>query len=114
MAPAADGLRGSGSSPLDRFLGCHQWLALGVGFDPATMVSARDLGILEALGTRFVCLNGPARNATTLSVGCDDPTFAHWAQRRDIRGVLVRPDRFIAARLSPGRTLTSLRPSLPP
>ena len=74
------------------------------------MISARDLGILEALGARFVCLNGSARNATTLSVSCDDRTFADWAQRRDIRGVLVRPDRFIAARLSPSRNLDVLAP----
>jgi 3-(3-hydroxy-phenyl)propionate hydroxylase len=74
------------------------------------MVSARDLAILEALGARFVCLNGSARNATTLSVSCDDRTFADWAQRRDVRGVLVRPDRFIAARLSPGRNLDVLAP----
>ena len=110
MAPQPTVSAGQGASPLDRFLGCHQWLALGVGIDPATMVSARDLAILKALGTRFVCLNGSARNATTLSVSCDDRTFADWAQRRDVRGVLVRPDRFIAARLSPGRNLDVLAP----
>ena len=72
------------------------------------MVSARDLAILEALGARFICLNGAARNATTLSVGCDDPAFADWARRHDVRGLLVRPDRFIAARLATGRKLDVL------
>ena len=32
-----------GRSPLDQFLSCHQWLALGVGVDPASVMSARDL-----------------------------------------------------------------------
>src|SRR5271165_2046116 len=110
MAPQPTVSGGQGASPLDRFLGCHQWLALGVGVDPATMMSARDLGILEALGARFISLNGPARNGRTLSVGCDDPAFADWARRRDIRGLLVRPDRFIAARLALGRDLDVLQP----
>jgi 3-(3-hydroxy-phenyl)propionate hydroxylase len=74
------------------------------------MMSSRDLAILEALGARFICLNGPARRASTLSVICDDPAFADWARRRDVRGVLVRPDRFIAARLAPGRDLEVLQP----
>jgi len=110
MAPQPTVTAGQGASPLDRFLGCHQWLALGVGADPAIMMSARDLAILEALGARFICLNGPARNASTLSVSCDDPAFADWALRRDVRGVLVRPDRFIASRLASGRDLDVLQP----
>src|SRR5271167_917338 len=110
MAPQPTVSAGQGASPLDRFLGCHQWLALGVGVDPATMMSARDLAILEALGARFICINGPARSAGTLSVSCDDPAFADWARRRDIRGLLVRPDRFIAARLALGRDLDVLQP----
>ena len=110
MAPQPTVSAGLGASPLDRFLGCHQWLALGVGVDPATMMSARDLAILEALGARFICLNGQARSAGTLSVSCDDPAFADWARRRDVRGVLVRPDRFIAARLASGRDLEVLQP----
>ena len=31
-------------------------------------------------------------------------------ERRDVKGVLVRPDRFIAARLDPGRDLSVLQP----
>ena len=110
MAPQPTVSAGQGASPLDRFLGCHQWLALGVGVDPAAMMSGRDLAILEALGARFICLNGPAMSARTLSVSCDDPAFADWARRRDVRGVLVRPDRFIAARLASGRDLEVLQP----
>src|SRR5271166_5443134 len=110
MAPQPTVSAGQGASPLDRFLGCHQWLALGVGVDPATMVSARDLAILDALGARFICLNGQARRAGALPVSCDDPAFADWALRRDVRGVLVRPDRFIAARLASGRDLDVLAP----
>ncbi len=110
MAPQPTVSAGLGASPLDRFLGCHQWLALGVGVDPATIMSARDLAILEALGARFICLNGQARRAGTLSVSCDDAAFADWARRRGVRGVLVRPDRFIAARLASGRDLEILQP----
>src|SRR5271166_1285614 len=53
---------------------------------------------------------GPAKNARTQSLGCDDPAFAEWARRHDVRGVLVRPDRFVAARLDPGKDLDVLSP----
>ena len=113
MAPQPTVSAGQRASPLDRFLDCHQWLALGVGVDPATMMSGRDLAILEALGARFICLNGPARSASTLSVSCDDPAFGDWARRHDVRGVLVRPDRFIAARLATDLdVLTPFAPAL--
>ena len=36
--------------------------------------------------------------------------IAEWARRHDVRGVLVRPDRFIAARLDPGKDLDVLSP----
>ncbi len=85
--------------PLDQLLSCHQWMVLGLGVDPASMLSKRDLAILDRLGARFVCLNGVSKNAKTVSVQCDDPAFADWAKRHDVRGVLVRPDRFIAGRL---------------
>ena len=74
------------------------------------MVSTRDRVILEALGASFVCLGGPARSASTLALGCDDRAFAEWADRHCVKGVLVRPDRFIAARLDPGRDLSVLQP----
>ena len=110
MAPQPKVSSARGASPLDRFLGCHQWLVLGVGVDPAMMVSTRDRVILEALGASFVCLGGPARSASTLALGCDDRAFAEWADRHCVKGVLVRPDRFIAARLDPGRDLSVLQP----
>ncbi len=110
MAPQPTVSAGQGASPLDRFIGCHQWLALGVGVDPATIVSARDLAILDALGARFITLNGPAKNARTQSLGCDDRAFADWVQRGAVKGVLVRPDRFIAARLDPVKDLDVLAP----
>ena len=109
MAPQPTVSAGQGASALDRFLGCHQWLALGIGVDPATMVSARDLATLDALGARFIALNGSARSARTLSLACNDPAFANWAQRYGGKGILVRPDRFIAARLDPGRDLDVLQ-----
>jgi 3-(3-hydroxy-phenyl)propionate hydroxylase len=74
------------------------------------MVSTRDRVILEALGASFVCLGGPARSENTLALGCDDRAFAEWADRHRVKGVLVRPDRFIAARLDPSRDLGVLLP----
>ncbi|UWU94847.1 bifunctional 3-(3-hydroxy-phenyl)propionate/3-hydroxycinnamic acid hydroxylase [Bradyrhizobium sp. CB1015] len=90
-----------GSFPLDTFQACHQWLVLGIGVDPATMLSARDLGILDALDVRFVCVNGGSEEPRTLELRCDDPTFDAWVKRHAVRAVLVRPDRFIADRLDP-------------
>jgi 3-(3-hydroxy-phenyl)propionate hydroxylase len=100
-----------GSVLLDTFQACHQWLVLGIGVDPATMLSARDLGILDALDARFVCVNGRSERLRTLELRCDDPTFDAWVTRHAVRAVLVRPDRFIANRLDPhGRDLPVLIP----
>src|SRR5271166_2187796 len=97
-------------APLDTFLSCHQWMALGIGVDPVSMLSARDLAILDGLGARFVCLNGAARNARTVSLQCDDPAFAGWAERHGVKAVLVRPDRFIAGRLDAAADFGALAP----
>ena len=100
-----------GSFHLDAFQACHQWLVLGIGVDPAIMLSARDLGILDALDVRFVCVNGRSERSRTLELRCDDPTFDAWVKRHAVRAVLVRPDRFIANRLNPhGRDLPVLTP----
>ena len=100
-----------GSFPLDTFQACHQWLALGIGVDPATMLSTRDRAVLDALGVRFVCINGHSDEPRTLELRCDDPTFDAWAKGHAVRAVLVRPDRFIADRLDPhGRDLSVLTP----
>ncbi len=60
MMPQPDVSSAQGRAPLDQHLACHQWLALGVGVDPASAMSERDLSILDALGARFICLNGKA------------------------------------------------------
>jgi 3-(3-hydroxy-phenyl)propionate hydroxylase len=100
-----------GSFPLDTFQACHQWLVLGIGVDPATMLSPRDLGILDALDVRFVCLNGRSERSATLELRCDDAVFDAWVKRHWLRAVLVRPDRFIADRLDPrGADLPVLTP----
>jgi 3-(3-hydroxy-phenyl)propionate hydroxylase len=91
-----------GAGPLDRFLSCHQWMVLGVGVDPTTLLSRRDLQILESLGARFVCLNGPGGDSRVLTLTCDDDAFAAWTGLHAVSGVLVRPDRFIAERLDQG------------
>jgi 3-(3-hydroxy-phenyl)propionate hydroxylase len=97
-----------GSTLLDEYLSCHQWLALGIGIDPVSMLSKRDLAILDVLGARFICINGRATDARTLSLESNDPSFSDWTRRHDVRGLIVRPDRFIAQRLDPRRDLSSL------
>lgn len=98
-----------GSFPLDTFQACHQWMVLGIGVDPATMLSARDVGILDALDARFICVNGHSRTPRTLELRCEDAMFETWAKRHAVRAVLVRPDRFIADRLGAhGRDLPVL------
>ncbi len=97
-------------APLDEYLACHQWMVLGLGVDPASMLSSRDFALLSGLGARFICLNGVSRNPGTLSLQCDDAAFADWARRHAVGSVLVRPDRFIAARLDEARDLAVLAP----
>jgi 3-(3-hydroxy-phenyl)propionate hydroxylase len=95
---------------LDAHLTCHQWLALGVGVDPVSQVSPHDLQILDSLGARFLCLNGSAKDARTTAHPYADSEFEAWAKRHRVRAVLVRPDRFIAARLDPDADLSVLAP----
>ena len=85
-------------------------MVLGLGVDPVSMLSRRDLAILEALGARFICLNGASKTPKTLALQCDDAAFAEWANRHDARGLLVRPDRFIAGRLDQAKDLGVLAP----
>ena len=88
--------------------------AAGVGFeaDPASMLSGRDLAILDALGAQIISLNalGPIKCGRTLALPRDDSAFVGWARRYGVRGVLVRPDRFIAARLNASADLAVLNP----
>ena len=109
MLPQPAGAGQGETGFFDRRLGCHQWLALGLGVDPAAELSKRDRAILERLGARFVCLNGWA-GASTLGLDCDDRRFIEWTKRHRVRGLLVRPDRFIAERLNPRADLGSLDP----
>lgn len=114
MMPQPTVKTSDGGFPLDSFQACHQWMALGIGVDPAIMLSARDIGILDALDVRFVCINGHSERPQTLELRCDDADFEAWAKRHAVRAVLVRPDRFIAHRLDPhGRDLPVLTPFAP-
>ena len=96
--------------PLDYWLGCHEWLALGVGVDPRGELSPRDGAILDGLGTRFLAINGAAVATPTLGLQCQDQCFLAWAKSHRVRGILVRPDRFIAQRLDRRHDLRSLDP----
>ena len=110
MAPQPTVKSHHGEAQLDSFLACHQWLALGFETDPASMLSSRDLAILDALGAKFVCLNGlgRAKSHQTLVVQCNDSRFIAWGEKYRVRGILVRPDRFIAARLNASADLAVL------
>jgi 3-(3-hydroxy-phenyl)propionate hydroxylase len=108
MMPQPPVSTGQSSAMLDQFLACHQWLALGFGVDPISMLSGRDRAILEMLGARFVAVNGKARDSRTLSVQCADADFIAWVKQHNVQAVLVRPDRFIADRLDPGKDLAVL------
>jgi len=68
--------------------------------------------ILEALGGRFIALNpfGPIRSGRTLALECGDLNFIAWATKHGVRGILVRPDRFIASQLSPSADISALNP----
>ena len=54
----------------------------------------------RGLGARFACINGEPEGST-LRHALQRPGFLDWTKRHRIRGVLVRPDRFIAERLDP-------------
>ena len=111
MMPQPTVRKADGAFPLDRFRACHQWMALGIAVDPATMLSARDVAILDALDVQFVCISGRGERSRTLELRCDDAAFAAWAKRHAVSAVLVRPDLFIAGRLDPrGRDLQVLTP----
>jgi len=99
---------GDHGRPLDSWLDCHQWLALGVGVDPRAELSPRDRAILDGLDARFLAVNSAAAAIPTVSLQCRDEAFLAWAKRHSVRGILVRPDRFIAQRLDRRSDLRSL------
>ena len=102
-----------GSAALDTIWGCHQWLALGLGHDPQSLLPEADRARLARLGARFAAVNAPQAGPGTIPLATGDAAFLDWARRSGASGVLVRPDRFIAASLAPGRApacLTLFRP----
>ncbi len=107
MLPQPDLAAGCDARPLDSWLGCHEWLVLGIGADPAAVLSNRDRGILHELGATFIAVNAAA-DRPALSLQCRDQSFLDWAKSHGLGGVLVRPDRFIAERLTPHAELRSL------
>ena len=108
MLPQPDVSSGGDVRPLDSCLGCHQWLVLGVGSDPAAALSSRDRAILSGLGARLAAINAADADRATLPLQCRDQTFLDWAKSHRLRGILVRPDRFIAERLARRAELRSL------
>jgi 2-polyprenyl-6-methoxyphenol hydroxylase-like FAD-dependent oxidoreductase len=103
-----------GSVALDTVWGCHQWLALGLGCDPRSLLPDADRSRLAALGAVFAAWNAPRVAPGTVSLTTADPAFLAWMRRSRARGVLVRPDRFIAATLAPGQAPACLSLFQPP
>ncbi|MBV8705218.1 MAG: FAD-dependent monooxygenase, partial [Acetobacteraceae bacterium] len=102
-----------GSAALDTIWGCHEWLALGLGHDPRSLLPEADRTRLARLGARFAAVNAPQAGPGPTLLATGDAAFLDWARRSGASGVLVRPDRFIAASLAPGRApacLTLFRP----
>ena len=93
-----------GTVALDTIWGCHQWLALGLGYDPQALLPAAERKRLVELGAVFAAWNAPQVSPGTISMTTDHPVFLQWAWHSRAKGVLVRPDRFIAAKLAPGCT----------
>ncbi|MFO1115127.1 MAG: bifunctional 3-(3-hydroxy-phenyl)propionate/3-hydroxycinnamic acid hydroxylase [Beijerinckiaceae bacterium] len=99
----------NGSFRLDTCLGDRQWLALGVGCDPASLLSDHDRDILEALGARFVCINATTTHPRTLSLQTSDADFLDWVAQNAFKAALVRPDHFILDRIAARKDLPALR-----
>ena len=97
-----------GTTGLDAIWGCHQWLVLGFGQDPQTLLTDHERTRLAQLGAVFAACNTPQSRPGTVALTTDDPSFLAWMQRLGAAGVLVRPDRFIAEKLAPGRKLSCL------
>ena len=110
MLPQPEVSAGGETRALDSFLGCHQWLMLGVGADPSTTASLRDRAILNGLGAAFIAVNAPRADRSVVRLECRQQSFLDWAKRHRLGAVLVRPDRFIAERLASGADLRSLDP----
>jgi 3-(3-hydroxy-phenyl)propionate hydroxylase len=110
MLPQPDVSAGGEAHPFDSFLGCHQWLVLGVGVDPSAALSARDCTVLDGLGAAVVAINAPNADPSVRRLECREQSFLDWASRHRLGGVLVRPDRFIAERLASRADLRSLDP----
>jgi 3-(3-hydroxy-phenyl)propionate hydroxylase len=90
-----------GTIALDTIWSCHQWLVLGLGHDPQALLPEAERTRLAALGAVFATWNAPQVRPGTASLTTDDPAFLAWMRRSRASGVLVRPDRFIAAKLAP-------------
>jgi 3-(3-hydroxy-phenyl)propionate hydroxylase len=94
--------------PLDDWLGFQDWRVLGIGVDPVVLLSARDRAVLDRLGAKYVAVNATSAGRATLQLQCHNQTFLDWAKRLRLAAILVRPDHFIAQRLSNEAELSSL------
>lgn len=103
-----------GSVALDAIWDCHQWLALGLGHDPRALLPETERTRLTALGARFAAVNAPQIGPETIALTTEDAGFLAWMRHSGTSGVLVRPDRFIAATLAPGRPPACLALFRPP
>src|SRR5208283_4713432 len=94
MAPQPRVKSSHGEAQLDSFLGCHQWLALGFEADPASMLSSRDLAILEALRRAVRLPERPRPGQEPADLGLALRRFAiHRVGREARRSRRSRPPR---------------------
>ena len=85
MLPQPDVSSGGDVRPLDACLGCHQWLVLGVGSDPAAVLSNRDRAILDGLGARRVAINATERRSLDAAAAMPRPNVSRLGQEPPAR-----------------------------
>ena len=83
--------------PLDELLGTD-FVLLGDGLDPSTLLSPEEKAGWDALGARYVAV----RSADQTTEGPDelvdiDGSLVGWMRGFGVRAVAVRPDKFVAA-----------------
>ena len=99
---------GGHAQPLDFGSAAMNGWRLALAVDPRGELSPRDGAILDGLGARFLAINSAVGAIPTLGLQCQDQSFLAWAKSHSVRGILVRPDRFIAQRLDRRSNLRSL------
>ena len=82
---------------LDEALG-REYVLLGDGVDPASLLTADEKAAWDALGARYLVVRQRDQGTDTPDEIVDLQGSLHeWMQRYGVRAVALRPDRFVAA-----------------